>query len=181
LYTPTLQKYRNLKGLPNKTFSCIRCHWYRMHDFCARKPIISRRIRSRIQKGFRPWIRGPGSIVWWKNRRSKISWHCPFNATSMTTKTIREEFWLLKPNSLAISLTLDLDIWICLLTKRWLRWSTETFMIYCTVPYIWNFYHDLKKDVDSDVTPIHVEQTVAQIPPCLVPGKLDSVFICFLK
>jgi hypothetical protein len=26
LYTPTLQKYRNLKGLPNKTFSCIRCH-----------------------------------------------------------------------------------------------------------------------------------------------------------
>jgi hypothetical protein len=24
------------------------------------------------------WIRDPGGIVWWKNRRSKISWHCPF-------------------------------------------------------------------------------------------------------
>jgi hypothetical protein len=35
----------------------MRCHWHHMHDFCVRKSIISRRIRSRIQKGFSPWIR----------------------------------------------------------------------------------------------------------------------------
>jgi hypothetical protein len=34
-------------------------HWLRR---------ISSRIRSHMQKGFNPWIRGPGGIVWWKNR-----------------------------------------------------------------------------------------------------------------
>jgi hypothetical protein len=67
--TPPLKKYINLKGLPNKKVSCMRCHWQRMHDFCVGKSIISRRIRSRIQKGFSPWIRGPGGIVWWKKPR----------------------------------------------------------------------------------------------------------------
>jgi hypothetical protein len=60
--TPPLKKYINLKGLPNIS-------------------IIFRRIRSRIQKGFTPWIRGPGSIVWWKQRRSEISWHCPLKSS----------------------------------------------------------------------------------------------------
>jgi hypothetical protein len=46
-----------------------------VHDFCFRKSTITRRIRSRIQKG--PWIRGQG-VLFEKNRRSKISWHCPF-------------------------------------------------------------------------------------------------------
>jgi hypothetical protein len=67
--TPPLKKYINLKGLPNKKFSCMRCHWHRSHDFCVRKSIISRRIRSRIQKDFSPWIRGPGGIIWWKKPR----------------------------------------------------------------------------------------------------------------
>jgi hypothetical protein len=62
--TPPLNKFINLKGLPNNNFSCIWCHWHRMHDFCVRKSIISRRNWSRIQKGFSPWIRGPGGIVW---------------------------------------------------------------------------------------------------------------------
>jgi hypothetical protein len=76
---PTTKKYINLKGLPNKKFSCMRCHWHRMHDFYVRKSIKSQRIRSRIKKGFSPWIRGPGGIIWWKKTRgSKISWHCPF-------------------------------------------------------------------------------------------------------
>jgi hypothetical protein len=35
---------------PWKIYS-IKCHWHRMHDFCVRKSIISRRIWSRIQKG----------------------------------------------------------------------------------------------------------------------------------
>jgi hypothetical protein len=39
---------------------------------------FSRRIRSYIQNGFSPRIRALGGIVWWKNRGSKISWHCPF-------------------------------------------------------------------------------------------------------
>jgi hypothetical protein len=63
---PTFKKYINLKGLPNKKMLCMRCHWHRMHEFCVRKSIISRRIRSRIKKGFSQWIRGPGGIVWWK-------------------------------------------------------------------------------------------------------------------
>jgi hypothetical protein len=68
---PTIKKYINLKGLPNKKCSCMRCHWHRMHDFRVRKSIISRRIRSRIQKGFSPWISGPGGIVWWKTEGRK--------------------------------------------------------------------------------------------------------------
>jgi hypothetical protein len=81
LPTPPLKKYINLKGLSNKKFSCMRCHWHRMHDFCVRKSIISRRIRSRIQKSFSSWIRGPGGtgiVSFKKNRGSKISWHRPF-------------------------------------------------------------------------------------------------------
>jgi hypothetical protein len=67
---PTTKKYLNLKGLSNNKFSCMRCHWHRMHDFCVRKSIISRRIRSKIQKGFSPWIRGPGGILWWKKNQT---------------------------------------------------------------------------------------------------------------
>jgi hypothetical protein len=70
---PPLKKYINLKGLPNKKFSYMRFHWHSMHDFCVRKSIISRRIRNRIKKGFSPWIRGPGGIVWWKNPESRKS------------------------------------------------------------------------------------------------------------
>jgi hypothetical protein len=69
--TLPLKKYINLKWLPKQKFSCMPCHWYRMHDFCVRKSIISRRIRSRVQKGFSPWIRGPGGIVWWKTKGRK--------------------------------------------------------------------------------------------------------------
>jgi hypothetical protein len=56
---PHSKKYINLNWLPNKKFSCMRCQWLCKHDFCVRKSSISRRIRSRIQKGFRPWISGP--------------------------------------------------------------------------------------------------------------------------
>jgi hypothetical protein len=37
------------------------------------KTIISRRIWSIIQKGFSPWIRGPGGIVWWKKNENRKS------------------------------------------------------------------------------------------------------------
>jgi hypothetical protein len=45
-----------------KMHVCMRGHWHRMHDFCVRKSIISRRIRSRIRKVFSPRIRGPGVL-----------------------------------------------------------------------------------------------------------------------
>jgi hypothetical protein len=48
-------------------------------ELCKR---LSRRKRSHMQNGFRPWIRALGGIVWWKNRGSKISWHCPFKCNS---------------------------------------------------------------------------------------------------
>jgi hypothetical protein len=70
------KKYINLKGLPNKKCSCMRCHWNRIHDFSVRKSIISRRIRSRIQKARESGAQGV--LFDEKNRGSKISWHCPF-------------------------------------------------------------------------------------------------------
>jgi hypothetical protein len=54
--THSLQKYINLKGLPNKKRSCMLCHWHRLHDFWVRKSILSRRVRSRVQKGFSRWV-----------------------------------------------------------------------------------------------------------------------------
>jgi hypothetical protein len=41
---------------------------------------FSRRIRNHMRNGFRPWIRNIYGVDWWKNRESKISWHCPFNS-----------------------------------------------------------------------------------------------------
>jgi hypothetical protein len=54
-------------------------------ELCTRLSRFSRRKRSHMQNVFRPWIRALGGIVWWKNRGSKISWHCPFklSATSV--------------------------------------------------------------------------------------------------
>jgi hypothetical protein len=76
--TLSLQKYINLKGLHNKIFPCMLCHWHRMHDIWVRKYFISRRILSGIQKGFSLWIMATVGFVWWK-KRSKISWHFPLN------------------------------------------------------------------------------------------------------
>jgi hypothetical protein len=72
---PWIQKYINLRGLSNKKFPWFRCHWYLMPENRRLKSRLSSRIRSRIQKGCNPWIRGSEGIVWWK----KILWHCPFN------------------------------------------------------------------------------------------------------
>jgi hypothetical protein len=88
--TPPLKKYINLKGLPNKK---ILCQWHRMHDFCVRKSIISRRIGSRIQQGFSPWIRVQGVLFDEKNRSSKISWHCPFKSRAVDHKIYFSHFY----------------------------------------------------------------------------------------
>jgi hypothetical protein len=48
---------------------------------------ISLRIRSQMQKGFNPWVKGPKGVVWWKNRRSKISWQGPFNVIRTARKS----------------------------------------------------------------------------------------------
>jgi hypothetical protein len=34
-----------------------------------------------MRNGFSPWVRALGGVDWWKNRRSKISWQCPFKIT----------------------------------------------------------------------------------------------------
>jgi hypothetical protein len=39
---------------------------------------ISWQFWRHIWNGFSPWIRALRGIVWWKNRGSKILWHCPF-------------------------------------------------------------------------------------------------------
>jgi hypothetical protein len=71
-----------------KLFWLKRCHW---HRWCQNKRFNSRlssRIRSHMQKGLNPLIRGPGGIVWWNNQRSKISWHCPFKEKMCLSKCL---------------------------------------------------------------------------------------------
>jgi hypothetical protein len=46
----------------------MRCHCFRMHDFRVRKSIISRRIRSRIQKGL---LRGLGLMKKTEGQKSR--------------------------------------------------------------------------------------------------------------
>jgi hypothetical protein len=56
------------------------CHWHRLHrkiDFIVK---YLREYKAILQKGFNLWAKGPDGVVWWKNRRSKISWQGPFNS-----------------------------------------------------------------------------------------------------
>jgi hypothetical protein len=50
--------------------SSWRCHWPRGDSLFF---LISRRIRSHMQNGFNPLVRGLGGFDWRKNRGSKIS------------------------------------------------------------------------------------------------------------
>jgi hypothetical protein len=70
---------------------CMRCQWYRLHHACGvndiacimhevsmtphafKKILISSRIRIYIRKGFRPLIRSPGRMFWWKKNESQKS------------------------------------------------------------------------------------------------------------
>jgi hypothetical protein len=98
---PTTKKYINLKGLPNKKISCMRCHWHRMHDFCVRKSIISRRIRSRIQKGFSPWI-----CLMKKNRGRKPLDTIPLNN------------WFHEITWLDVAHKQPLTVWFCIFARH---------------------------------------------------------------
>jgi hypothetical protein len=115
--TPPLQKQINLKGLPNTKFSCMRCHWHRMQDFCVQKSIISRRIRSRNQNGFIPWLRGPGYCLMKKNQRLKISWDCPFrraaNISTVSSVAVPEPHPFLSPSRGSRGLTRGLGVLSC--------------------------------------------------------------------
>jgi hypothetical protein len=66
--TPPLQKYINLKELPNKNFSSETRSYPGDFEAEFKKPLASKR--------------DPMGIVWWKKRRSKISWHCPSKVQS---------------------------------------------------------------------------------------------------
>jgi hypothetical protein len=74
--TPPLKKYINLKGLPNKTCSCMRCHWHRMHDFFS---FENRSYLGEFEAEFKKALAresGAQEVLFdEKNRRSKISWH----------------------------------------------------------------------------------------------------------
>jgi hypothetical protein len=54
-------------------------NWHRMNYFCAQKLIISRRIRSRIQNGFGPWIRSQGVLIDLKTEGQKSHDTVPLN------------------------------------------------------------------------------------------------------
>jgi hypothetical protein len=70
---PTLQKYIYLKGLSNKKFSCMLCHWHRKHESRRLKIRISSRIYEAEFK--KTLTRESGAQ---KNPRPNILWHCPF-------------------------------------------------------------------------------------------------------
>jgi hypothetical protein len=69
-----------LKGLPNKKFLGMRCHWHCMHDFCIRKSIILYlgEFEAEFIKALAHESGPQGVLFDEKNRESKISWHCPF-------------------------------------------------------------------------------------------------------
>jgi hypothetical protein len=71
--------------LPSPWFQ--RCQWHRGNRLEYNR--FSRRIRSHLRNGFRPWIRALGGIVWWENRGSKISWHCPFKRTKTNEQILK--------------------------------------------------------------------------------------------
>jgi hypothetical protein len=68
---------------------CMRCQWHRM---LLKKIRISSRIRIYIRKGFSPLIRGLGRMFWWKNRGSKISWHCPFKLIKLRNNSCQVDY-----------------------------------------------------------------------------------------
>jgi hypothetical protein len=53
---------------------------------------FSRRIRSHMRNGFRPWIRALGDYLMKKNRGSKISCNCPFNETTFLYNILDVDF-----------------------------------------------------------------------------------------
>jgi hypothetical protein len=75
---PPLDKYINLKGLPNTKISYMRCQWHRMHDFCIRKSIISLQILN----------------------KSKISWHFPFDNSKNSSNPAVFTFLPLPPTNM---------------------------------------------------------------------------------
>jgi hypothetical protein len=63
-----------LSMTPRKSFQ--RCQWQRWNRFSSSMTPLkfdynrfSRRIRSHMRNGFRPWIRALGGNVWWKKTR----------------------------------------------------------------------------------------------------------------
>jgi hypothetical protein len=77
---PLRCNYFKQKKLRNSNlhFRYQRCHWHRWNRFWRLLKRLSRRIRSHMRKGFSLLIRDLYGVDWWKNRESKISWHCPF-------------------------------------------------------------------------------------------------------
>jgi hypothetical protein len=75
-----------------------RCSWHRWNRFWRLSKRLSRRIRCHMQNGFSLLIRDIYGVDWWKkNRGSKISCYCPFNAVNYTDNPIRVIFlWDLK-------------------------------------------------------------------------------------
>jgi hypothetical protein len=91
---PTTKKIEKFKRLRKKKFSCMRCHWHRMHDFFVRKLIISRRIRSRIQKGFCPWLREPRGYCFYEKTEGRISLISLISHGSNDTVLLKWNFWV---------------------------------------------------------------------------------------
>jgi hypothetical protein len=118
---------------------CMQGHWQRMHDFCVRKSIISRRMRSRIQKGFSPWIRGQGGtgIVWWKKLKVENLVTLYFKFTNYQWSLVlhyRSCFWTsfylesdLNPDCLRVS---DLALVPFLIRVRLSFWSLYQIQIH---------------------------------------------------
>jgi hypothetical protein len=91
----TYSYYVNIKEELQQKSRLLRSHWDRGNQFWRFPNRISRRIRSHMRNVFSPWIRW---VDRWKNRGSKISWHCPFNNHIQTSKRFNKfifTYWAL--------------------------------------------------------------------------------------
>jgi hypothetical protein len=81
--TPSIKKYINLKGLPHKKFSCMRCHWHRTNArfFAFENRSYLGEFEAEFKKAWARESGAQGGIIWWKKPRVEISRHCPFNGT----------------------------------------------------------------------------------------------------
>jgi hypothetical protein len=116
--TPSLQNYINLKGLSTKTMSCMRCHWYSMHEN-RRVDIFANTKKN--PKRLEPGNQGSRGILLWK--KGKISRHCPIKPFSVISLVINHLCRTQYSDNLTSSKNKIRDL------------NKKIIFVYCTVEY----------------------------------------------
>jgi hypothetical protein len=69
----------------------MRCHWHRIHYFAFENRSYLDEFGAEFKKALARESGSQGVLFDEKNRRSKISWHCPFQVYILlnTVKTVK--------------------------------------------------------------------------------------------